>query len=507
MEKQYDIIIIGSGLSGLICAYILSKAGYKVAVLEKNKQVGGCLQTFVRDRCIFDVGVHYIGGLGEGQALNQYFKYLGIRDTLKLQRMDMEAFDTIGFGEDDTVYKMAQGHERFVDSLAQQFPKEHLAIKNYCKAIQDICQKFPLYFLDIHSSYPSDLSHLAINAKDKIASFSSNPTLQAVLGGNNILYAGRGSATPFHLHAMVLNSYIESAWRCIDGGSQITRLLVKQIRKEGGVIFKQKEVDQFIFDGNAIKSVLLDTGETLNCKQVISSAHPSQLSRFVRQDRGHLRKAYLNRINNTQATPAVFSAHYTLKPNTVPYINRNYYHHKTKEVWNAIENNSKDWPSTYLALTPITSKSPTHADSFAAMCYMDYKEVQRWENTFNTVSQETSRGASYEAFKEEKASILLEEVYKQFPQLKGNVTNIHASTPLSFRDYIGCPTGSFYGFERNYQDPMRTALAVQTRIPNLRLTGQNINMHGILGVTVSAVLACIGLVERKKLLTDIVSAT
>ena len=507
METTYDIIIIGSGLSGLICAYILSKEGYKVAVLEKNKQVGGCLQTFVRDKCIFDVGVHYIGGLGEGQSLNQYFKYLGIRDSLKLQRMDLEAFDTIGFNDDDTTYKMAQGHERFVDSLSQQFPKEQLALKNYSKAIKGICHKFPLYFLEVNKAYPNNFNHLEINAQAKIASITSNSKLQAVLGGNNILYAGRGTATPFYLHAMVMNSYIESAWRCIDGGSQIARLLIKQIRKEGGTIFKQKEVDQFIFDGSNIKAVQLNTGETINCKHVISSAHPHQLSRFVRNERGHLRKAYLNRIQQTKATPSIFSVHYTLKPNSVEYINGNYYHQKTTDVWNAIDNNVKDWPSTYLALTPKTSTSDTHADSFAAMCYMEYDDVKIWENSFNTVSKESSRGASYEAFKAEKASVLLEEVYKKFPQLKGNIINTHASTPLSFRDYIGCPTGSFYGFERNCQDPLRTALAVQTRIPNLRLTGQNINIHGILGVTVSAVLACIGLVDREKLLTDIVSAT
>lgn len=507
METTYDIIIIGSGLSGLICAYILSKEGYKVAVLEKNKQVGGCLQTFVRDRRIFDVGVHYIGGLDEGQALNQYFKYLGIREGLKLQRMDLDAFDIIGFEGDDKRYKMAQGYDRFIDSLSQQFPKEQQAIKNYSQAVQDICHKFPLYFLDIKTPYPNNLDHLGINAQAKIASITSDPTLQAVLGGNNILYAGRNEVTPFHLHAMVLNSYIESAWRCIDGGSQIARLLVKQIRKEGGTIFKQKEVDQFIFDGSNIKAVQLSTGEKIHCKQVISSAHPSQLSRFVRNERGHLRKAYLNRIKNIKATPAVFSAHYTLKPNSVEYINSNYYHHRTKAVWNTIDTNAVSWPSTYLALTPVTSQSNTYADSFAAMCYMDYGEVAPWKDTFNTVSNESPRGEAYDAFKEKKATLLLEEVYKQFPQLKGNVLDMHVSTPLSFRDYIGCPTGSFYGFERNYQDPMRTALAVQTRIPNLRLTGQNINIHGILGVTVSAVLACIGFVDRKKLLTDIVSAT
>ncbi|MDR2813769.1 MAG: FAD-dependent oxidoreductase, partial [Prevotellaceae bacterium] len=46
MDKH--VVIIGSGLGGLTCGYMLSKNGYRVSVLEKNAQLGGCLQTFAR---------------------------------------------------------------------------------------------------------------------------------------------------------------------------------------------------------------------------------------------------------------------------------------------------------------------------------------------------------------------------------------------------------------------------------------------------------------------------
>jgi flavin-dependent dehydrogenase len=38
MNKQ--VIIIGSGLGGLACGYILAKNGYRVAIFEKNAQPG-----------------------------------------------------------------------------------------------------------------------------------------------------------------------------------------------------------------------------------------------------------------------------------------------------------------------------------------------------------------------------------------------------------------------------------------------------------------------------------
>ena len=46
---KYDVIIIGTGLGGLLCGYTLSKHGYKVALFEQHHQLGGCLQVFQRN--------------------------------------------------------------------------------------------------------------------------------------------------------------------------------------------------------------------------------------------------------------------------------------------------------------------------------------------------------------------------------------------------------------------------------------------------------------------------
>ena len=44
--KNYDIIIIGSGIQSLSAALILSKAGKKVIVLEGRDQIGGQTSKF-----------------------------------------------------------------------------------------------------------------------------------------------------------------------------------------------------------------------------------------------------------------------------------------------------------------------------------------------------------------------------------------------------------------------------------------------------------------------------
>ena len=86
--KKYDALIIGGGLGGLTTAAMLSKEGLSVCILEQHFVIGGCLQSFKRDGRILDTGMHYVGSMSEGQILHQYFKYLGIVDSLRLQKSD-----------------------------------------------------------------------------------------------------------------------------------------------------------------------------------------------------------------------------------------------------------------------------------------------------------------------------------------------------------------------------------------------------------------------------------
>ena len=43
--KQYDCIIVGSGINALVCAALLSKQGRKILLLERNDRPGGCIRT------------------------------------------------------------------------------------------------------------------------------------------------------------------------------------------------------------------------------------------------------------------------------------------------------------------------------------------------------------------------------------------------------------------------------------------------------------------------------
>jgi len=71
----YDVIVVGSGASGLTSAAYLSKAGYKTLLLEKEQHLGGLVNTFTKDGFKFDGGIRALDDAG---ALFPMLKQLGI---------------------------------------------------------------------------------------------------------------------------------------------------------------------------------------------------------------------------------------------------------------------------------------------------------------------------------------------------------------------------------------------------------------------------------------------
>ncbi|KMQ65908.1 all-trans-retinol 13,14-reductase [Chryseobacterium sp. FH2] len=488
MKKEYDILVIGSGLGGLVSALILAKEGLKVCVLEKNNQYGGNLQTFSRDKLIFDTGVHYLGGLSEGQNLHQYFSYLEIMDELEIRQMDKDGYDKITFGDDEIEYPHAQGYENFVEQLSHYFPEERENLEDYCEEIQRVCSQFPRYNVIGKDNYNEEILHL--NTKRFIESITVNKKLQSVLLGSNFLYAGDSESVPFYVHALTVNSYIQSAYKCIKGGSQISKLLIRKLRQYGAEVHKHSEVSEFIFnENNSLAGVKTNTGREYSAKRFISNIEIRSTIKLIGEDR--LKKSFVNRVLSWEPVSSCFSVYLVLKPHAIPNFNYNIYHYLSEEsVWRAYEYRKETWPETYMLSSTQSKHEPEYAESLTAISYMDFDEVKEWEKTVNIVTDEHERGKQYEKFKLEKAGKMVEALEKKIPNLRQAIKKIYTSSPLSYRDYIGSFEGNMYGYIKSSENPLKTMVSPRTKIDNLFLTGQSVNMHGILGCTIGAFNTC-----------------
>jgi all-trans-retinol 13,14-reductase len=499
--NEFDVVIIGSGLGGLLSAVMLAKEGMRVAVIEQNKQIGGCLQTFSFQKKVFDSCVHYIGALDEGQTQYRIFNYAGIMSDLKLKRLNQNGFDTVLFGEDDNTYPLAQGIEHFKTSLSSFFKDKDSQedLEKYLKAMQDTCASFPLYNLrNGHASEKAGVSSLSL---DDVMSQVKDEKLRNVLLGNSLLYAGSHQTTPFYIHALVNKSYLDSAYKCEGGSSQISKLLWKQLQSLGGVIYRNEKVTKLIEKDDKIVEAITENGNHYTGRYFIANMHPVTVMDLIESKM--IKPVYRKRIQNASNSISAFMMNIVLKPGTVIYPNQNYYWNRSSNSLAAINYTPETWPANYALYFNEDKNCCGFAETVSILTYMHADEVKQWENTKNNAAKPKKRTKDYEQFKNQKAHLLLEYVAKRFPEIKEYLLSFQTASPLTFRDYMGSPDGSIYGIMADVKHAEKTSIPFKTKIPNLMLVGQNIGLHGVLGVSINAIAVCGELIGLDYLLEKI----
>jgi len=498
--EQYDVVILGAGLGGMLCAALLSREGMRVAVIEQNKQVGGCLQTFSFDKKIFDSCVHYIGAMDEGQTQRRIFDLAGISDQLNLRRLDEDCFDKMVFGAEPIAYPHAQGAQHFVSALAPYFPKEQQALRQYVDLLQHVGNCFPLYNLRNGSPHEKEkVSSWSISQGFQQAGVSS--PLQQVLCGNNLLYAGQKHRTPFYVHALVMKSYIDSAYKCIGGSSQIAKALWQQIRHHGGTIFRNEQVVEIGMEHGRAAYAQTKSGQRFYGKNFIANIHPAQVLNMLQAP--GIKPVYKNRVMQMPNSVSAFMLNIVFKPGTVKYRNHNIYWNKSNDPFDAVNAVRDGGIHNYALYLTEDPQRPGYAESAAILTYMDAAATQQWQQTHNRSAAPSERCTEYEDFKQTHAATMVHLVGQRYPEISSNIHSFKVATPLTFRDYMGTADGSMYGIMTDVSFPEASRIPVKTKIPNLFFTGQNVNLHGVLGVSITALATCGALVGLDYLLKKI----
>jgi all-trans-retinol 13,14-reductase len=490
---KYDVIIVGSGLGGLECGYILSKRGYNVCILEKNPQLGGCLQTFKRKGITFDTGFHFVGGLEEGQSLHKLFRYFDLLD-LPWQKLDEEAFAEVIFN--DKSYFFASGHERFVHTLAKDFPHQQKQLERYAAFLKKVGDTIESRFSPKATGDVGGDALFEQSAYAFLRETIDDPLLRNVLSGASLTMELCAETLPLYIFAQINNSFIQSAWRLRGGGSLIAQKLAQSISQMGGSIITNARVNRLTEKDGKIVAVEYNNDEQIEGQYIISNLHPALTLSLISESK-HIRNVYRKRISNLPNTFGMFTTHLKVKENSIPYLNRNIYLYENQDVWDYCHYNPNNTGKGVLINYQIP-ENEVCTRNIDILTPVHWEEVAKWENT--AVAR---RGDDYEQFKRQKAEEMIAFAAKRIPELNGNIEQYYTSSPLTYRDYTGTWQGSAYGIRKDCNRLLFTMLSPQTQISNLLLTGQNLNLHGILGVSMTSIFTCLKLAGMETLIEEI----
>lgn len=474
---KYDVVIIGSGFGGLVCASLLSREGRSVLVLERQVQPGGCIQSYQRGGFSFDTGLHYVGGLAEGQRMHRIFSTLGLME-LPWQRLDADGFDLITIGGETFV--LAEGYEHFVDTLSERFPEERQGLQAYIRTLQEV---------DAVKFGSSDAYRLfGTSAYDYLNATFHDSLLKNVISGSAMKMELRKESLPLFSFAHGYSSFIQSSWRLKGDGNQIVRKMVDDIEARGGAVVCQAEVQELVEQGGRIVAARCANGETYEGETFISDIHPSLTFDLVK-DTPLLKRIFRKRMGMMENTYGMLTVSLVLKPETLRYFNHNKFLYARENVWTFHEEGDGIGGMMVSARVPEEGEYVRQLDLLTPM---SWTLCEQWADT--SVGR---RGEDYKQLKDQLADDCIALAETVIPGLASMVSGRYISTPLTYRDYTLTPNGSAFGVRKDWRNLVMTMLSSRTPIPNLLLTGQNLMLAGLEGVAMTALLTCSELLGKE----------
>lgn len=499
MSRQ-SVVIIGAGLGGLFTGAILAREGFDVTVLEKNATMGGGLQSFSRFGLSFDTGMHVVGGLSSEGNVRKICRYLGIEEQLHVLDVDDDCTDLLYFAEDKTYYRTAKGKQNFVDSLSAYFPAERQGLEHYVEAVFDMAGKVDLFNLRPSSGQITLFAtegDFLLSADAFIARYVSDRRLRSVLAYMNPLYGGRAGQTPAYVHAIISVLYINGAVRFVGDSLHAAYLLAGVITQAGGSVVCGDGVEHIITTNRHVEGVRTQSGRIYHADYYISAIHPCTMLDLL--DPGALPKAYRHRLDSIPNAHSAFTMSIRLKEGVFPYINHSeYFMTRYDDVWN-FSRDDRPWPLGFLFMTPPETDQGPYACKAIITAPMPFSMVAPWVQT----QVPGQRGDDYEQWKQARAAEIMALVEQMHPGFQDMVEQVNTASPLTIRDFYGVKEGSISGFSKDCRNIVLSQLPVATKLDNLLLTGQNVNLHGFCGVSLTAITTAEAILGRNYVINKI----
>lgn len=501
---SHDVIVVGSGMSGMAVAALLAKSGKRCLVLERHYTPGGFTHVFRRRDYEWDVGVHYIGDVHRPHTkLRRIFDHI---TEGRLRWADMgDVYDRIIFG--DRAFDFHSGREAFKEGLFSHFPElgDRKAITDYIGLIREASASANGIFMG--RAMPGALraiAHPFIGGKARrfarrttgevLDGLTGNALLKGVLTGQFGDYGLPPSRSSFLMHALLAKHYLNGGAYPVGGSSGIFDTIEPVIESAGGSVFVRAEVDSVIERNGKAAGVLMADGTEIHAPTVVSSVGlPLTFGRLLRNHKG------ASRMNQTIERIGRSSAHLCLylglkaTPEELGLPKTN--------LWLYPENPDHDRNVADYLKDPDSSPLPLVYASFPAAKDPDFQNRFPGRSTIELITladpdrfsrwQDTRwnrRGNDYEALKERLSQRMLDRFFEAMPQVKGHIDHAELSTPLSTTHFVNHPQGEIYGLNHTPERFLDTSIGVRSPLRGLLLTGQDIVSCGIGGALASAMV-------------------
>jgi prolycopene isomerase len=437
----WDVIVIGSGIGGLVTASQLAAKGAKVLVLERYLIPGGSGGSFKREGYTFDVGASMIFGFGEKGHTNLLTRALadvGQHCTTVPDPAQLEYHLPNGLN-----VAVDRDYERFIADLSARFPHEAQGIRSFydtCWQVFNCLDAMPLlsledpaYLAKVFFKAPLACLGLArwlpVNVGDVARAHIKDPALLKFIDMECFCWSVMpADLTPMINAGMVFSDRHAGGINYPKGGvGVIAEKLVAGLESHGGAIRYQSRVAQVLIENGQAVGVKLASGEELWARRVVSNATRwDTFGGLVDQE--HTPKAETTWRRRYKPSPSFLSLHLGIDAAVVP--EGFHCHHLLLERWEEMEaEQGVVFVSMPTLLDPALAPEGRHIlHSFTP------SDIEHWKQL---------SPAEYKAKKAADAAGLVQRLEAILPGLGGAIRHQEIGTPRTHRRFLGRMGGSY----------------------------------------------------------------
>ncbi len=444
--EDLDVIVIGSGIGGLVTATQLVAKGYRVLVLEKYLIPGGSAGYFERSspdgsgQYRFDVGASMIFGLGEQGTTNLLTRALqAVDQTLPSVPDPVQIAYHL---PEDLNPKVHRDYEAFLEELSRYFPHERQGIRrfydeawgifNSLNAMELLSLEEPRYLFRSFVTNPLGCLTLArylpVNVGQVARKHIQDPQLLKFIDMEcycwSVVPADR---TPMINGGMVFSDRHYGGINYPKGGvGRIAEALVHGLVAKGGQIRYKARVRRILSENQRAIGVELINGEQICARKVISNATRwDTFEQLWPQDLPHAEKRWQDRY---QQSPSFLSLHLGLR--SAGLSGEQDCHHIVLEDWDQMEAEQ----GTIFVSIPTLLDPDLAPPGRQILHVFTPSWIQAWQGL---------SPQEYQQQKTKAAQRLIHRLERIWPRISEHLELQEIGTPRSHRRFLGRSNGTY----------------------------------------------------------------
>ncbi|MFA6713924.1 MAG: FAD-dependent oxidoreductase [Victivallaceae bacterium] len=490
--KHFDVLVAGSGVSGMTMALLLAKAGKKVLLLEKAKRIGGLMQRFKRRGLPFDTGFHFTSGFGG--IMDNLLSMLGIDDAVKAERFSSPGGARLYIKDSDRLICYPEKSSEVCRTLCEHFPAEKTAIKQYFADEAMVFHNTPaMHFENMEDFFDFNtgpgaaiLDEDLITVDEYLDRLAVSPELRAVLAMFAMCHGSPPSQISFANHCRVSFGLHDNIVKVRNGGDAFIKAFLREAKKLDLEIRCETFIDECLDVENKMsKSARLNTGEIISFEQAVMAIHPKSILEILPEK--VVSRTFRERIDKAEDTLGFFSIHARLSPKVEDFPVALTSCLLSLDLNRVLSN---EHPDTAMAIMTTTEKTRgEEVQMVNAFKAMTFEDCRQWRDC-----PDRSADPSYQAYKKKQCEQMIADIEHIYPQFKGRLEILETATQLTFADYL-FSSGAAYGVKQKSGEfniigklPLRNFFAI----------GQSALLPGMLGAMISAFIVFARITENRQ---------